>query len=357
MKILTVVGARPQFIKAAVISRAFSMHPSVTEKLIHTGQHYDTNMSDLFFSQLDLPIPHINLGINHVDPAAMVGKIAEGVEAQILLEKPGALIVYGDTNSTLGGALAAVKQNVKLIHVEAGLRSFNMKMPEEINRIVTDRISNLLFCPTQKAMDNLREEGYDGFTSDYFFSGDVMLDATLHYKNAALSEISDLSDLLDQEFVLCTIHRAENTDDVKKLTDLVFALNSIASKIKVICPLHPRTAKRINELGLKADFTIIDPVGYFEMIRLLNACKLVLTDSGGLQKEAYFHKKLSICLREETEWTELEEDGYLMIAGTHPKNILNAFDSILNTKLNFDQEYYGNGHAGEFIVKEILNSL
>ena len=198
MKILTVVGARPQFIKASVVSREFGMHPSVTEKIIHTGQHYDDNMSELFFTQMDIPKPYVNLGVNQVNPAMMVGKIMEGVEQQILIENPHALIVYGDTNSTLGAALAAVKQNIKLIHIEAGLRSFNMKMPEELNRVITDRISNMLFCPTQIAMDNLREEGYDGFSSDYFLSGDVMLDATLYYKERALAEETSLGN-----FVFC----------------------------------------------------------------------------------------------------------------------------------------------------------
>lgn len=357
MKILTVVGARPQFIKASVVSRAFSLHPSVTERIIHTGQHYDKNMSDLFFSQMQIPEPYVNLGINQLNPGAMVGKIIEGVEQQILIEKPDALIVYGDTNSTLGGALAAAKQNITLIHIEAGLRSFNMKMPEELNRVVTDRISNMLFCPTQLAMDNLREEGYDGFSSDYFLSGDVMLDATLFYKEKALQETSSFLNSIDSEFILCTIHRAENTEDDKNLTDIISAINRISKEIKVICPLHPRTLQRVKALNLIIDFTVIDPVGYFEMIRLLDKCKLVMTDSGGLQKESYFHKKVCICFREETEWKELEEDRYVIVSGTKPESIIESFFEGMKSDLDFDKEFYGSGNAGQFIVNEIVKSL
>lgn len=357
MKILTVVGARPQFIKASVVSREFGMHPSVTEKIIHTGQHYDDNMSELFFTQMDIPKPYVNLGVNQVNPAMMVGKIMEGVEQQILIEKPHALIVYGDTNSTLGAALAAVKQNIKLIHIEAGLRSFNMKMPEELNRVITDRISNMLFCPTQIAMDNLREEGYDGFSSDYFLSGDVMLDATLYYKERALAEETSLGNLLDSDFILCTIHRAENTENDQNLTNIIAAINSMAKEMNVICPLHPRTKQRINRLGLKTEFTIVEPVGYFEMIHLLDRCKLVVTDSGGLQKESYFHNKMCVCLREETEWKELEEDGLVIVAGTNPDDILESVKEALIASPEFGKNFYGTGMASKFIVNEILKSI
>ena len=357
MKILTVVGARPQFIKASVISRELALHSTVVEKIIHTGQHYDENMSDLFFSEMNIPQPYINLGINQLNPGTMVGKIIEGVEQEIIAEKPDAIIVYGDTNSTLGGALAASKQNIKLIHIEAGLRSFNMTMPEELNRVITDRISNMLFCPTQVAMDNLREEGYDGFNSDYFFSGDVMYDATLFYKERALNETSSLTKVYEMEFALCTIHRAENCDNDRNLTNIISAINTIASEINVICPLHPRTALRIKELGLKTNFTIINPIGYFEMIRLLTKCKLVLTDSGGLQKESYFHNKICVCLRDETEWKELAEDGYVIISGTDSQSIIEAFHCALKTSLRFDMKYYGNGNAGSYIVNEILKSF
>ncbi len=357
MKILTVVGARPQFIKAAVVCRALAAHTSIEEKLIHTGQHYDKNMSDLFFSQMQIPQPYVNLQVNQTHPGKMVGKIIEGVEEQILIEKPNALIVYGDTNSTLGAALAAVKQNTPLIHIEAGLRSFNLFMPEELNRIITDRISHLLCCPSQLAMDNLREEGYDGFTSEYHLSGDVMFDAFLFYKDQALFENSSYDELMQNEFALCTIHRAENTDDAIILKDIVSGINSVANEINVICPLHPRTVKRINELGLKINFTIIEPVGYFEMIRLLDKCKLVLTDSGGLQKEAYFNKKMCVCLREETEWRELADDGFLIVSGTKPNSIVDNFHNAINANLKFDKAYYGNGKAGEFIVNEIINFL
>ncbi len=357
MKILTIVGARPQFIKASVVSRELSIHASVVERIIHTGQHYDENMSELFFSQMDIPKPYINLGIHEVNPGEMVGRIVTGVEQQILLEKPDAIIVYGDTNSTLGGALAAVKQNTKLIHIEAGLRSFNMKMPEELNRVITDRISNLLFCPTQIAMDNLREEGYDGFNSDYFLSGDVMLDATVYYKEKALAEKTALENFPDSEFILCTIHRSENTDNDQILSNIISAVNSISKEMKVFCPLHPRTMKRIKALGLKVDFTVLDPVGYFEMIRLLDKCKLVLTDSGGLQKEAYFHNKICICLREETEWKELEEDRFVIVSGTNQESILESVEEGLNASPEFDKNFYGTGNASQYIVNEILKSV
>lgn len=357
MKILTIVGARPQFIKASVVSRELALHPAVEEMIIHTGQHYDENMSNRFFTEMKIPKPYINLGINQVNPGTMVGRITEGVEEQIISEKPDAVIVYGDTNSTLGGALAASKQNIKLIHIEAGLRCFNMKMPEELNRVITDRISNLLFCPTQVAMDNLREEGYDGFTSDYFLSGDVMYDAALFYKEHALNEISAMPELYLKEFVLCTIHRAENVENDKKLAGIISGINKIANEVKVVCPLHPRTAQRITELGLRTNFTTIDPVGYFEMIRLLDKCKLVLTDSGGLQKEAYFSNKICICLRDETEWKELADDGFVIISGSNPDAIVESFHSARKAELNFETKYYGNGKAGSYIVNEILKSF
>lgn len=357
MKILTVVGARPQFVKAAVVSRAFAMEGSIDEKIIHTGQHYDENMSDLFFSEMNIPRPFANLGIHQMDRDVLIESMVVGLKKQISTIKPNAVLVYGDTFSTLSGAIAANETNTPLVHVEAGLRSFNMEMPEERNRVLTDRFSSLLFCPTKVAIENLKNEA-DGIPSrKVLFSGDVMFDAMLYYKEKALCEVSGFSDLIKNDFVLCTFHRHENIENDKNLKAIVKSLNAVHATLPVVCPLHPHTAKRINELGLKLNFHVIEPVGYFEMIRLLNACRLVITDSGGLQKEAYFNKKMCICLREETEWVELAADGYVLLVDTNEKLIADAITASLNSSKSFEEEYYGNGKAGEFIAKSIFNLI
>lgn len=356
MKILTIVGARPQFIKAAALSRELKSRAGVEEILVHTGQHFDKNMSDVFFDEMNIPKPKYNLEINSLGHGAMTGRMLEGIEKLLLDEKPNMLLVYGDTNSTIAGALAAKKIHVPVGHVEAGLRSFNMRMPEEVNRILTDRISDHLFCPTDTAINNLRNEGFNDFDCKIHRSGDVMQDAALYY--AQFSE--DKSDVLAQlgnpkNFVLTTIHRAENTDDPIRLSAIISALNEINKSQQVICPLHPRTRKILENLPEKPAFTIIDPVGYFDMIELLKHASLVMTDSGGLQKEAFFFQNACITMRDQTEWTELLDNGYNMLAGADKAAILGAYETMRSLRLDFSKDLYGGGMASANIANVLVS--
>jgi len=353
-KIITVVGARPQFIKAATLSRQFPK-VGVKEKIIHTGQHFDSNMSDVFFEEMEIPHPAYHLEINNLTHGAMTGRMIEGIEKILLKEKPDGLLVYGDTNSTLAGALAAVKLNIPVIHVEAGLRSFNMEMPEEINRILTDRISSLLFCPTDVAVENLKNEGFEHFPAQIIKNGDVMQDAALYYASKAENKSQILQKIGKEKFVLATIHRQENTDHPEKLKNIVEGLNQIHRQIRVIVPLHPRTRKILQQLSIVPEFTIIEPVGYFDMLMLEKSCELVITDSGGVQKEAFFFSKHCITLREQTEWTELVENGFNILVGSNIEKLLQAFSVLQNKKSNFSINLYGNGHAAEMAVKEIAD--
>lgn len=354
MKILTVVGARPQFVKAAVLSRIIANRTGVDEVLVHTGQHYDANMSDIFFEEMEIPKPKYNLDVNSLSHGAMTGRMLEKIEEVLTIEKPDLLLVYGDTNSTLAGALAAKKMHIPVAHVEAGLRSFNMQMPEEINRILTDRISDFLFCPTQAAIDNLKAEGFDNFENQYFLSGDVMQDAALFYKNKANLNSEVLHNIGDEPFVLCTIHRQENTDHPERLKSIVDALNEINESKKVVMTVHPRTKKIMENSGLQINFTCIDPVGYLDMILLLQKCDLVMTDSGGLQKEAYFFHKPCITLRDQTEWVELVENGFNRVVGVDSKKIQEAYTHFASANLNFEKELYGGGAAGVNIINTLL---
>lgn len=348
MKILSVVGARPQFIKAAVVSRALKKH-GIPEVMVHTGQHFDDNMSEIFFRQLQIRNPDYHLNISNLSHGAMTGRMLEKIEEVILKEKPEAVLVYGDTNSTLAGALAAKKQLVKVGHVEAGLRSFNMAMPEEINRILTDRISDLLFCPTETAVSNLKNENAESSGAKIFLTGDVMYDAILH----AQQHLTDLHPFIRshdlKEYILCTVHRQENTlpDVLKKL---ITALNAIHQKMPVVMPVHPRTSEIIRNENLVCRFHLIEPAGYFEMMSLLKNCRLVMTDSGGLQKEAFFMKKFCITLRNETEWVELAENGYNLLAGTNPEKMEAAFQKALTLNKPFSENFYGDGNAGDKIA-------
>ena len=357
MKILTVVGARPQFIKAAAVSRIMKDHQDIHEVILHTGQHYDANMSEVFFREMEIPEPVYNLGIQASLQGEMTGRMIEGIEKIIISEKPDALLVYGDTNSTLAGALAANKLFVKIIHVEAGLRSYNMKMSEEINRILTDRISDLLCCPTANAVRNLESEGFADFNCTYLNTGDVMLDAALFYSQIAETRSTIVRDLNLDDFVLLTFHRAENTNDPRRLSDIVNALNAIHATKRVVLPLHPRTKKTVEALGLKLNMDVIPPVGYFDMIELLKNCKLVVTDSGGLQKEAYFFQKPCVTLRDETEWTELVELGCNNLVGADPELIQSSIFEMLKQKLNFDNELFGGGKASQNIISAIETYL
>jgi UDP-GlcNAc3NAcA epimerase len=341
MKLLTIVGARPQFVKAAVVSRALAKDGKIDEKIIHTGQHYDENMSEQFFSEMDIPLPLVNLGINQMEPSLLIETMVAAIKKQITSIQPQALLVYGDTYSTLAGAIAANENDTPLVHVEAGLRSFNREMPEERNRVLTDQFSNLLFCPTEVAMQNLQNANDGVAGRKILFSG----------------EVSAFADITKKEFVLATFHRHENIENDKNLKTIVNALNAVHENVPVLCPLHPHTAKRINELGLKLNIHILAPVGYFEMIRLLNACKMVVTDSGGLQKEAFFNKKICVCLRDVTEWVELANDGYVLLTGMNTTKIMEAVNTGLTTHKSFNETYYGTGQAGPFIAQHIFNLI
>lgn len=349
MKIITIVGARPQFIKAAALSREFLKHKDIEEIIVHTGQHFDKNMSDVFFEQMSIPKPQYNLNINGLGHGAMTGQMLEKIEKVLITETPDWVLVYGDTNSTIAGALAAKKLHIKVAHVEAGLRSFNMDMPEEINRILTDRISNLLFCPTETAVTNLKKEGYGNIDTIISKTGDVMQDAAMFYAKKEQKPAFEVS----KEFVLATVHRAENTNDLERLSSILLALNTIAEKTQVILPLHPRTNNIIKKGNFQINnLTIVEPTGYLEMVYLLEICKLVVTDSGGLQKEAFFFKKPCITLRDETEWIELVNGGFNRLVGANCEQILKAYNSQ-NYDIDFDIDLYGMGKACRNIVKEL----
>ena len=350
MKIITVVGARPQFVKAAVVSRALQQHSNMHELIVHTGQHYDTNMSDIFFEEMQIPKPAYNLEIKESLHGMMTGKMMMGIEQILLDEKPATVLVYGDTNSTMAAALAAAKLHIPVAHVEAGLRSFNMQMPEEINRIVTDKVSNLLFCPTQTAVNNLHAEGFTQAFYNIHLTGDVMYDAAQFYFERSSPRIIEQLQLKPGAFILATIHRAENTNNIAHLAAIVTALNELHKTTEVIVPLHPRTAKLINQLDIKPAFTIIDPVGYFDMLQLLHHCVLVITDSGGLQKEAYFFRKFCVIMREQTEWKELVEHGFATIAGSDTRHILTQANEFLTGSFTGEAALYGDGKAGENIA-------
>ncbi|MEN8839413.1 MAG: UDP-N-acetylglucosamine 2-epimerase (non-hydrolyzing) [Flavobacteriales bacterium] len=356
MKVLTVIGARPQFIKAAALSREFAKHKHIEEIIVHTGQHFDANMSQVFFEEMEIPKPTYNLEINSLSHGAMTGRMIEGIEEILLKEKPDLLLVYGDTNSTIAGALAAKKLHIKVAHVEAGLRSFNMEMPEEVNRILTDRISDFLFCPTQSAIDNLKKEGYDNIDCKIVRTGDVMQDAALFYAKKSAEKSTVIAQLGMEKFALATLHRAENTDSKERLTELVEGLNEIHETVcPVVLPLHPRTKAKLKLHGLDLKVKVIDPVGYFDMIELLKNCSLVMTDSGGLQKEAFFFRKNCITMRDQTEWIELIENGVNVLVGADKKKLVESARAMLNKASNFDVNLYGNGKACEMIATAIMS--
>ena len=346
MKLLTIIGARPQFIKAATVSRELMRREHVSEIIIHTGQHYDANMSDVFFDELDIPRPQYHLGIGGGGHGAMTGRMLETIEAVLLSEHPDWVLVYGDTNSTLAGALAAVKLHIPVAHVEAGLRSFNRKMPEEINRTLTDHASDRLFVPTAAAMYNLRFEGIP--EERLSLVGDVMLDASLFYRNRARPPtwFAGLS-VAPGEFVLATVHRADNTDDPERLSAILAGLAD--SGHPVVLPLHPRTRARIAEhaIAIPDRLHLVDPVGYLEMVWLESNCRCIATDSGGVQKEAYFLGKFCVTFRDETEWVELVESGWNVLTGANANNIAAAIYSASEPPSRLTM--YGDGKASEII--------
>ncbi|MCB2173645.1 UDP-N-acetylglucosamine 2-epimerase (non-hydrolyzing) [bacterium] len=353
MKIVTIIGTRPQFIKAATVSRLMATHDDILEVIVHTGQHYDYNMSDIFFDELSIPRPDYNLGVGGSNHGKMTGRQLEGIEKVLLFENPDWVFVYGDTNSTLAGALAAVKLHVPVAHIEAGLRSFNRRMPEEINRILTDHASERLFVSTQMALNNLSREGIP--TSRIEFVGDVMLDAAHFYRERARQPNWFASLQLEESaYVLATIHRPENTDHKTRLKSILEGLGH--SDNSVIMPLHPRTRRFIEkyDLLIPSNIYITDPVGYLEMVWLEMNAKIIATDSGGVQKEAYFHGKPCLTMRDETEWVELVEAGWNKLVGADAERIRNALST---TSGNLSNPFYGNGDAAEKIVSSIIENI
>ena len=348
MKIVTVIGARPQFIKAAAVSN--KLRQNNEEILVHTGQHYDNNMSDIFFEELGIPKPNYNLSIGSGNHGFQTGKMLMDLEELYLKEKPDLILVYGDTNSTLAGALAASKLLIPIAHVEAGLRSFNMNMPEEQNRVLTDHISKYLFAPTDTAIRNLKNEN---ITNNVYNTGDVMFDAIKLFKEKALKTSSVLTknNIAPNDYILSTIHRAENTNDINRLKNIISALNE--SEKNIVLPLHPRTHKFINDYGLNINdnIKIIEPVGYLDMINLESNSQKIVTDSGGVQKEAYFMEKPCITMRDETEWIETVESGWNVIVGSDKAKIL---DAIVNFNPTGEQEMvFGLGNAADIISEKL----
>lgn len=356
-KIMVVVGARPQFVKAAVVSRALAVESSFEEIIVHTGQHFDDNMSKVFFEQMGIPHPRHHLAIGGGSHGQNTGRMIEAVEAIILDEQPAAVLVFGDTDSTLAGAIATSKLNVPLAHVEAGLRSFNRRMPEEINRILTDHASDLLFAPSQTAVANLQNEGVAA--SKVKLVGDVMFDAVRTFTSVAARESSLVQDLSlePKKYALVTLHRKENTDDRERLAGILEGLAQ--SPLQIVLPLHPRTRNRIAEhkLSLPQNLRLIDPIGYLDMMALEASSAVIATDSGGVQKEAYFHGVPCITLRDETEWVELVEVGANVLVGADAAAIAAAFAKVGTSGPIAKQDLYGDGSSSRQIVDGLLELL
>jgi len=357
LKIITVIGVRPQFIKSVRVSQAFAAN-GVGEMLLHTGQHFNKQMSDVFFDELGISVPSHQLNIHGSSHGAMTGRMLEGIEQVLIAEKPDAVLVYGDTNSTLAGALAAVKLHIPVAHIEAGLRSFNRKMPEEINRIMTDHISTWLFAPNANATEQLHKEGIA--TEKIKNLGDVMYDAALYFGQEAEKKSPILSTLGQnpQDYVLATIHRAENTDSPERMHNIFSALHEISDTAQVVLPIHPRTRKKIEELHIQSHrIKMIEPVGYLDMIMLEKYAALIITDSGGVQKEAFFYRVPCLTLRSDTEWTELVELGWNTLADPVSKDvIITAFHACLNKK-GKESMPYGDGNSAQLIADYLKYSI
>ncbi|MBC8344702.1 MAG: UDP-N-acetylglucosamine 2-epimerase (non-hydrolyzing) [Candidatus Marinimicrobia bacterium] len=346
MRIVTILGARPQFIKATLVSKEIQSNGAFREVIIHTGQHFDQNMSDIFFKELSIPKPDYQLNINQMGHGEMTGRMLIEIEKILQLEKPQGIIVYGDTNSTLAGSLAAAKLQIPVFHIEAGLRSFNRSMPEEINRVLTDQISRLLFCPTQHAIDMLKKEG---ISDGVIFSGDIMYD---------LFQASQPNTIHDKRgSVLATIHRPANTDDSSVLESIIRGLETINRETPVIFPVHPRTEKKIEEFGIKSELNMIPPLSYQEMVNHLSNAKMVITDSGGVQKEAYFSKTKCITVRPETEWVELVDAGVNILCESNKDAIDAAYHIMVQKSCDFSQTLYGHGNASKMIVDSMVDYL
>lgn len=349
LKLFNVVGARPQFVKAAVVSRALRQHASIQEVIVHSGQHSDAAMSQVFFDELGIPAPDFNLGVAGTGSEAVVGEMESKMVDLIRSEKPDWVLVYGDTYTTRAAAQAAHRCSVALAHVEAGLRSFNPEMPEELNRIVADRLSSVLFAPTQRAVDQLWDEGLGGPEGKVLLSGDVMKDAARIFASNH-EPLQGHLPIPDEPFILCTLHRKETTGNREKLRAVVDGLNRIAEQYPIVLPLHPGTKKQMQQFGLHFNFETIPPQGYLTMLALLRKSALVVTDSGGLQKEAYFMQRFCVTLRGETEWTELVDAGYNFLAGTDEQQLFSGVQQMLGKSEPFDEAFYGDGYAAEEIA-------
>ncbi|NBW71703.1 MAG: UDP-N-acetylglucosamine 2-epimerase (non-hydrolyzing) [Flavobacteriia bacterium] len=379
-KIITVIGARPQIIKAAAISRAIKNNFSdkILEVIVHTGQHYDENMSQIFFEELEIPFPNYNLNVGSGSHGEQTAKMLEGLENIYLKEKPDAVIVYGDTNSTIAGALAAAKIHIPVIHIEAGLRSFNKAMPEEINRIACDHMSTLLFTPSETGHGNLLNEGIKNYQKEaatidnpkIYLCGDIMYDNSLYFSamSEQKSKILEELEITTNEFILCTIHRDTNTDDTSNLNAIFRALLRIqkTSNFKIVLPLHPRTRDKLNshldenlltEINQNKNFKIIPPTGFLDIISLEKNARLIITDSGGLQKEAFFFQKPCVILRDQTEWIEIVENGNALIAGANELKIISSVETLIKRTDFTYPNLYGDGNAANFICKKITEEL
>lgn len=361
MKITTVIGARPQFVKAAMVSRALQETGGIEEKIVHTGQHYDHNMSTVFFQELEMPAVDCYLGVGSGPHGEQTGLMMAAVEKYILHEKPDLVLVYGDTNSTLAGALAAAKIHLPVAHVEAGLRSYNRLMPEEINRLLTDHLADLLYVPTAQAVENLKLEGIHG--EKVYLCGDVMYDASILFGREAENKSIILQQLgveePDRQYILATIHRAENTDNTARIGAIFDGLSRVADRFPVIVPMHPRTRKILSREGLIEEIEeklhIIDPVGYLDMLLLEKRSSLIVTDSGGVQKEAYFYRVPCVTLRDETEWGELVDAGWnKVVAPETPEVVADSILAAHGSSGRIDLELYGDGHASQKIAEHIL---
>ena len=375
MKLVTIIGARPQIIKAAALSRAIRNHYSdrIQEVIVHTGQHYDDNMSQVFFDELQIPRPDYNLHVGSASHGVQTARMTEGIEELLIKEQPDFIVLYGDTNSTLAGAVAAAKIHVPIVHIEAGLRSFNKSMPEEINRIVCDHCSTLLFTPTKAGLDNLKREGFPmdnngPFTIDnpkVYHCGDIMYDNSLHFANIAekKTDIIQRLELKGKPFILATIHRDSNTDYPERLSAIFDSLIELSKESPIVLPLHPRTAKLLktnlsNEkqtlIFSSNNIKLIPPVSFLEMIALERHAQLVMTDSGGVQKEAYFFKKPCIILRPETEWVEIVQTGNAILADANESRIMQAWTHFKDNPPTMFPEIFGDGHAAEFMLDQML---
>lgn len=354
MKIITVIGARPQFIKAAAFSHALKSNCNIKEIIIHTGQHFDQNMSEIFFNQLEIPHPDYHLDSGGKSHGTMTAYQLVEIEKILEKENPDFIILYGDTNSTLSGALAASKLRIPIVHIEAGLRSHNMDMPEEINRIITDRMSQLLFCPSNDAKENLIREGYQNFDTEIHIVGDIMLDTFKLF-----IEHLEIKKPIEEPYIVCTIHRQENTDKTHKLIEIIEGLNEIAKTSKIIFPMHPRTKKiiRNQKILLNKNLIVTKPMSYINFLSHIKYCDLVITDSGGLQKESYFMKKNCLVIRDETEWNELIFHNFNKLCRVSKEEILKNYNDRFKLNNKFDLPLYGDGNAADQIIKILSNRL